>query len=240
MTILEFFRKHDRALTVVGALIAAITFLVKDNLLENAKARSDALANSEIIMLLTTNLDETNQMVSSIGRATDHLNARIDPTGSSDFTKGAPRIAEKNEEFYAAFYATRNALDRAKRLSSDLPDSNRYASEMDTEQGQLHKSELHEAPALTSLAASYTQLPNVEKRPEVWEKTVDNKLDPFISEVNSIEGKSNATVADITSEAEKAKKDADQSYQCFKIASFVLIGIAGALALIGKLAGTDK
>jgi len=240
VTILEFFRKHDRALTVVGALIAAITFLVKDNLLENAKDRSDALAKAEIIMLVTTNLDETNQMVLSIGRATDHLNARIDPAGSTDFTRGTPRIAEKNEAFLAGFYATNNVLGRVKRLSSDLPDSSLYASEIETDRGRLSELETQEASALTSLVSIYLSLPNAEKQPEKWDKTVNSKLDPLIGEVNSIETKSNATVANIISETERAKKDADQSYQLFKIVSFVLIGVAGTLALIGKLAGTDK
>lgn len=240
MTILEVFRKHDRALTVVAALIAAITFLVKDNLLENAKGRSDALAKAEIIQLLTTNLDGTNQMVLSIGRATDHLNAKIDPAGSTDFTRGTPRIAEKNEAFLACFYATNNALKRVKRLSADLPDSNLYASEIEKERGRLSELEIQEASALTSLVSLYQHLPNEEKRPEKWGTTVNNKLEPLISEVNSIETKSNATVDTIISNEEKVKKDADQSYSCFKIASFVLIVVAGALALIGKLAGTDK
>jgi hypothetical protein len=240
VTILELFRKHDRALTVVGALIGAITFLVKDNLLENAKDRSDALAKAEIIMSLTTNLDETNQMVRSIGRATDHLDARIDPAGSTDFTIRTPRIAEKNEAFLAGFYATNNALERVKRLSSDLPDSKQYASEIETERGRLKELETKEAPALTSLAAIYMHLPNAEKRSEIWDKTVNIKLDPLISEVNSIEAKSNAIVAHIISDTEKAKEDADHSYQCFKVVSFVLIGVAGTLALLGKLAGTDK
>lgn len=239
MRILEVFRKHDRVLTVVGALIAAITFLVQDNLLENAKDRSDALAKAEVILLLTTSLDETKQMVNTIGRATDHLNARIDRTGSKDFSKGTPLIEEKNEDFLAGFYATKNALERARRLSSDLPDSEHYAGKIDTEQGLLKGLATQEATALTYLVINYSHLPNAEKRPEKWRNTVNGKLDPFLVQVMSVETQSNATVASIISGTEKAKKDADRSYQIFKIVSLVLIGVAGALALIGKLAGTD-
>jgi len=154
VTILKFFRRHDRALTVVGALIAAITFMVKDNLLENAKARSDALAEAEIIMLLNSKLDQTNQMVSSIGRTTDDLSSKIDPAGSTDVTREAPRIAGKREAFFGCFNAARHALERGKRLSSDLPDSNRYASEIEEEEEELNKLDTQEEPALASLAAS--------------------------------------------------------------------------------------
>ncbi|MFZ1087585.1 MAG: hypothetical protein WAN35_21705, partial [Terracidiphilus sp.] len=240
MKILDLFRKHDRVLTVVGALIAAITFLVKDNLLENAKERSDALAKAEIIMLLTTSLDGTNQMVLSIARATDFLKARIDPAGSPDVTRGTPRIEDKNEAFQARYNAKKYALEQVKRLSSDLPDSERYKSEIETERGLLNELATQEAPAFTSLITIYQHLPNAEKRPDKWDKTVNCKFDPLFSQMESIEKKSNAIVANIISETEEAKKDADQSYQRFRIASFVLIGFAGTLALIGKLAGTDK
>jgi hypothetical protein len=240
MKILEFFRKHDRVLTVVGALIAATTFLVKDNLLENAKDRSDALAKAQTIALLTTDLDENNQMVLSIARTTEFLKARIDPAGSSDFTRGTPRVEEKNEAFQAIYSAKKNALEQVEKLSSDLPDSERYASEIETERGCLDELATKEAPALTSLIDVYQHLPNAEKRPDKWDKTVDSKFETFFSQMASIGKKSDAIVADIISETEKAKKKADQSYQHFKMVSFFLIGVAGTLALIGKLAGTGK
>lgn len=239
MTILGFFRKHDRAMTVIGALIAAITFLVKDNLLENAKDRSDALAKAQLIMFISTNLDETNQMVRSIGRETDHLSARMDPAESSDSTRGAPRIAEENEFFQAGSDATRNALQRVKRLSADLPDSKSYTSEIETEEGMRAELVSQEASSMTSLATTYLKLPATEKLPEKWDKTVDSKFDPLISQVASIETKSNATAAKIISEAEKAKADADQADHRFTTASVFLIAVAGSLSLIGKLAGNN-
>ena len=213
-----FFRRHNKVLTIKGAIIVFLTFSVKEELRDKAREWGESLRTGEESYFMQRQLAAMTVELSQIHMQTGVAAKRLLGVSPADLSQGTfnDRITLDAAQLEALVMRERSLLFSMK----ELPDKERRPDAKAV--GELVDTAADEAQKLTNIHGG----PGIEDSPDL--KAVEAKMAGLQKDANDLGSK-------VILEVTEQRIAFDEEYESLDALSYVLYVVGWGLALVGKL-----
>jgi hypothetical protein len=214
-----------KALTILGALIVFVTFIVKDGIADHLKEVTDALHSAENTFVVRSSENELAERVNAIDETVAELYA-MQKAGDDQSMLHVTNLV-----------ITKHTMDRSHRNESEELDSLSTVIEILPQGPQRNSQEKQFADDIAQQGAELAQLDAAPVTDESW-----IKLNAFDLEFRLFKEQVNLTkFADlILAQARQARKFEEKRLRVATYASYGLYMLGWGLALSGRLFGSEE
>lgn len=225
-----FFKRHAKFFTLVGAFVVFVTFVVKDLLRDNLKDFASALAETQLGCLLR----QDNLLLSD---KLDLLDTRVDELQQrSDQSKFA--LSEQEVQILHMIYVgqgiikmSRLELDHIQPLVQKVSNHEQFAARFKTLNQDLDALD----STATTLVMSFRESHGKQKD---WQRNYDATSE-WMTHCQQAESKATDIVDDTLAAAEIDLGRDELRLKRYTSFSYALYTLGWALAVLGKLYGTE-
>jgi hypothetical protein len=217
-----FIRRHNQLLTLAGALIVFVTFLVKEGKRESLKDLGDSVDASQSAFMIRNDSISTPLQLATIEEEINYI-LLASPRGS--MTEGSRFFMLRRPwalgEGEAVLSRISRSLDNARRLSEKLP-----------QRSELIEKRIH---SLNNVIAEYQPDPS-PKKIGVRLYSRQANFDPLWGLAEQVDALGN----EILDDAEEVRVSTERSYAIYTWVSYGLYVLGWGLGLIGRLYGLTE
>ena len=235
----RFLHRQKQLLTVIGALIVFLTFIVNEVLRERLRDVATSITSAQNLLAIHDDIRGTRHQLQSI---LVMLNSKHP---QSEKTRVASYYLFMSEKFGFLNDAVRNGstnLDRLSPLIRAIPDNGRIEVEVKSlkQEGQTLSKKVNEIWANIYPPPPASDPGFVITRSLTELEEFNKHLDECFEPIGNWTIKANRMVGEILTKAEQTRDQAERNYKIYTRASYFLYTLGWILALIGKLGSVDE
>jgi hypothetical protein len=241
-------QRYGRSVSLAGALIVFLTFVVKDGLRERLKDSKDSLDNVTLAELIQKNHLDELAMTRSVNVNVDSLknffaaayfeHRSTEATHTAEYSDLIEEVTKENDGLVYVHLD----LERAEQLSRKLDSGGRFNSEIDNAQKEwtiLTSNEKDIQKYLDSVIPDDPLTTKVNKkiRHEFDNQMITAELTSYRS--SALAQRVEQLSREMASAAETSSERLETQYQRYTMASYCLYALGWSLALFGRLFGIE-
>jgi hypothetical protein len=243
-----FLHRHNQLLTVIGALIVFVTYVVNDVHRERLKEMASSIAGAQSFLAIRADLRLIKEDVEFLKQSESARNAPKIETAKTQAESYVTEMMMLKFRPLDAILANANvSLDRASQLVRAMPQDGELDAQLQSLKAEGKAlSQKHNA-TLTNAMLRYrghfrvehgTRIP--DPLPPLNElKELDRQLDEYQKPIIAWANKSLEFASDVVTKAEQTREQAERNYKIYTRAGYFLYTLGWSLALVGKLGGVE-
>lgn len=235
----SLFRKHNRLLTFVGALVVFITFIVKEGLQEHLKSVNDSLTFGNNIFTLKQDNARTRTEINTLQLAIKNIREFQNSNKPYDPYTSALAVILENNVAGQTLRRVLDSLSTIRQMADLVPDASnlrKQSVELGALCSQLLAREAELGQTALNMTAYFIENRNKEKLPGDVQLAAMN-VGTLSLQAVALEQKADDLATRVLAASKAYLERTETAYSRYSYLSYVLYTLGWGLGLAGRLYG---